>query len=128
MQNRDILPPLSPPTKAVPDVLADQMEPADPAPSDGPQLQDELARNSADADSKPSKKRLNPLVDLIETEKIYVDILAVIIRRVASAWSRTNFPPRELDTMFRAIETVYRANRSLLSVSLIEFSSLRLWC
>lgn len=64
-----------------------------------------------------TKKKLNPLVDLIETEKNYVDLLAGIIRKVASAWSRANFPPVELDGMFRAVETVYRANRSLLAVS-----------
>lgn len=62
------------------------------------------------------KKKLNPLVDLIETEKNYVDLLAGIIRKVASAWSRANFPPPELDSMFRAIEAVYRANRGLLVV------------
>lgn len=59
----------------------------------------------------------NPLVDLIESEKHYVDLLAGIIRKVASAWSRSNFPPPELDQMFRGIEAVYKANRSLLGVS-----------
>ncbi len=29
---------------------------------------------------------------------------------------RTNLPPAELDTMFRSIEGVYKANRSLLLV------------
>ena|SRR5258708_6746081 len=67
-------------------------------------------------DARPSKKKVNPLVDLIDTEKIYVELLAVIIRRVASAWSRSNFPPRQLDSMFRAVETVYRTNKGLLSV------------
>ncbi|KAI0307719.1 hypothetical protein B0F90DRAFT_1664754 [Multifurca ochricompacta] len=60
-------------------------------------------------------KRSNPLVDLIETEKLYVDQLTGIIRKVASAWSRTNLPPHELDLMFRSIESVYKADRSLLS-------------
>ena len=36
---------------------------------------------------------------------------------MASAWSRSNLPPFELDQMFRAVEAVYKANRSLLSVS-----------
>lgn len=83
-------------------------------------------------------KKANPLVDLIETEKGYVDLLTGIIRvspsaarqslmradglslrdeqKVASAWSRQNFPPPALDAMFRAIEAVYKANRGLLSV------------
>lgn len=38
------------------------------------------------------------------------------IQKVASAWSRSNLPPPELDQMFRAVEAVYKANRSLLSV------------
>ncbi|KZT30490.1 hypothetical protein NEOLEDRAFT_1173909 [Neolentinus lepideus HHB14362 ss-1] len=60
-------------------------------------------------------KKANPLVDLIETEKLYVDQLTGVIRKVASAWSRNNLPPPELDGMFRSIEAVYKANRSLLS-------------
>ncbi|OCH95804.1 hypothetical protein OBBRIDRAFT_822716 [Obba rivulosa] len=59
------------------------------------------------------KKKSNPLTDLIETEKVYVDLLTGIIRKVASAWSRSNLPPPELDTMFRSIESIYKANRSL---------------
>ncbi|KAF9044802.1 hypothetical protein BDZ89DRAFT_1058899 [Hymenopellis radicata] len=61
------------------------------------------------------QKKSNPLVDLIDTEKHYVDQLAGIIRRIASAWSRSNLPPKELDTMFRSIEGVYKANRGLLN-------------
>lgn len=94
------------------------------------------------ADGKP--KKVNPLTDLVETEKVYVDLLTGVIRvrllllafgfmtpsealiissinvaqKVAAAWSRSNLPPPELDSMFRAVEGVYRANRSLLSVSL----------
>ncbi|KAK0524606.1 hypothetical protein OC834_005466 [Tilletia horrida] len=68
---------------------------------------------STDAESS-SKRRPNPLVDLIETETAYVAELASIIKKVASAWSRHNFPPPELDTMFRNIEAVYRANRGFL--------------
>ncbi|CAD6903188.1 unnamed protein product [Tilletia controversa] len=61
-----------------------------------------------------AKKRSNPLVDLIETEVAYVTELTLIIKKIASAWSRHNFPPPELDTMFRNIEAIYRANRSFL--------------
>ncbi|BGP16734.1 hypothetical protein JCM10213v2_004736 [Rhodosporidiobolus nylandii] len=58
--------------------------------------------------------RGNPLVQLIETEQQYVDDLGVVIKRVAAAWSRSNFPPPALDTMFRAVEAVYRINKTLL--------------
>ncbi|KAJ6503447.1 hypothetical protein C8R47DRAFT_969162 [Mycena vitilis] len=61
------------------------------------------------------QKRANPLTDLIDTEKTYVDQLTGIIRKVAAAWSRSNLPPPELDTIFRSIEGVYKANRSLLA-------------
>ena len=40
------------------------------------------------------------------------------LQKVAAAWSRANLPPPELDTMFRSIEGIYKANRSLLSVCL----------
>ncbi|KAI0080080.1 hypothetical protein K474DRAFT_1590791 [Panus rudis PR-1116 ss-1] len=68
---------------------------------------------SPSSEGKP--KKTNPLTDLVETEKTYVDLLTGIIRKVAGAWSRSNLPPPELDTMFRSIEGVYRANRSLLA-------------
>ncbi|CAE6421742.1 hypothetical protein ACGC1H_001836 [Rhizoctonia solani] len=58
-------------------------------------------------------KKVNPLVDLIDTEKEYIDQLASIIRKVAAAWSRSNFPPKELDGLFRGVEAVYKANRAL---------------
>ncbi|KAF7310974.1 hypothetical protein HMN09_00640700 [Mycena chlorophos] len=61
------------------------------------------------------QKRANPLTDLIDTEKSYVDQLTGIIRKVAAAWSRSNLPPPELDTIFRSIEAVYKANRTLLA-------------
>lgn len=59
-------------------------------------------------------KKANPLVDLIETETAYVGELSKVIKKVAGAWSRSNFPPAELDTMFRNIESIYRVNRSFL--------------
>ncbi|RDX52042.1 hypothetical protein OH76DRAFT_1481112 [Lentinus brumalis] len=67
---------------------------------------------SPSADGKG--KKANPLTDLIETEKVYVDLLTGIIRKVAAAWSRSNLPPPELDTMFRSVEGIYKANRQLL--------------
>ncbi|KAI0936527.1 hypothetical protein AcV5_004640 [Taiwanofungus camphoratus] len=68
---------------------------------------------SPSADGRPKKS--NPLLDLIDTEKLYVDLLTGIIRKVAAAWSRSNLPPPELDTMFRSIEGIYKVNRTLLS-------------
>lgn len=38
------------------------------------------------------------------------------VQKVAAAWSRSNLPPPELDTMFRSIESIYKANRALLGV------------
>lgn len=61
-----------------------------------------------------SGKKSNPLQDLIVTETAYVSELSKIIRKVASAWSRNNFPPPELDTMFRNVESIYRVNRTFL--------------
>ena len=43
-------------------------------------------------------------------------------QKVASAWSRSNLPPQELDTMFRSIEGIYKANRSLLAVSRLSMT------
>ncbi|GAA6005954.1 uncharacterized protein JCM10292_005625 [Rhodotorula paludigena] len=60
-------------------------------------------------------RRGNPLEDLIHTETAYVEDLGLIIKRVAAAWSRSNFPPPALDAMFRAIEAVYRINKTLLA-------------
>lgn len=82
---------------------------------------DHLSIGNGGASARQPKKKVNPLVDLIETEKAYVDLLAAIIRKVAAAWSRSNFPPPELDAMFRSVEVVYRANRTLLSVSLPSY-------
>ncbi|OBZ80083.1 hypothetical protein A0H81_00960 [Grifola frondosa] len=83
------------------------LTPLTPAPGSLPSIP---SSPSADARAKKS----NPLTDLIETEKVYVDLLTGIIRKVAAAWSRSNLPPPELDTMFRSIEAIYKANRSLL--------------
>ncbi|KAH9037244.1 hypothetical protein EDB85DRAFT_630180 [Lactarius pseudohatsudake] len=114
------LPPLPPlPPKSLSPALPDT-----PPKSDGlhPLPVDDTASNQ-DLNTLPGTppspdartKRPNLLVDLIETEKLYVDQMAGVIRKVASAWSRTNLPPHELDLMFRSIEGVYKADRSLLS-------------
>ncbi|TDL28493.1 hypothetical protein BD410DRAFT_781007 [Rickenella mellea] len=79
----------------------------------------DLPAPSPTTPSSPSldgrNKKPNPLVDLIETEKVYVDRLSGVIRKVAAAWSRANLPPAELDTMFRGVEAIYKANRSFLA-------------
>ncbi|GAC71332.1 hypothetical protein PANT_2d00059 [Moesziomyces antarcticus T-34] len=67
-----------------------------------------------DKDDKEKAKKSNPLVDLLDTEAAYVSELSKIIKKVAAAWSRSNFPPPELDAMFRNTEAIYRANRSFL--------------
>ncbi|KAF8642369.1 hypothetical protein AX16_009637 [Volvariella volvacea WC 439] len=70
-----------------------------------------LSPSPSHPDQRPKKS--NPLIDLIETERVYVDQLTGVIRKVAAAWSRYNLPPQDLDFMFRSIEGVYKANRSL---------------
>jgi len=44
-----------------------------------------------------------------------VGLLSLIVKRIASAWSRHNFPPPHLDAAFRAIENCLRTNRALLA-------------
>ncbi|KAI0321365.1 Dbl homology domain-containing protein [Amylostereum chailletii] len=80
---------------------------------DGPNLLATSPASSSFPDGRA--KKLNPLVDLIESEKVYVDQLSGIIRKVAAAWSRSNLPPRELDLMFRSLEAVYKTNKQLLA-------------
>jgi hypothetical protein len=102
--------------------IADGSISSSPGSGDHPFQHDGVPRNSANGhltvEQPPSggKKKLNPLADLIETERLYVDLLASIIRRVAAAWSRTNFPPPQLDMVFRSVETVYKSNKGLLAV------------
>ena len=72
-----------------------------------------ISAASADAE-QTEKRRANPLSELITTEVRYVAELSMIIRRVAGAWSPANFPPPELDAMFRAIEVVFRTNNTFL--------------
>ncbi|CAG8436311.1 9068_t:CDS:10 [Funneliformis caledonium] len=74
--------------------------------------QDSHAFNSKQID-KP--KANNPLVDLIETEKIYVSDLKCLLQQVTASWSRDNLPPLELDLMFRHIEIIYKQNKKFYS-------------
>ncbi|KAJ3741920.1 hypothetical protein DFH05DRAFT_1503204 [Lentinula detonsa] len=59
-----------------------------------------LSPNSPSEGAK--SKKTNPLNDLIDTERAYIDHLTAVIWKVAAAWSRSNLPPPELDTMFRS--------------------------
>ncbi|PPQ64415.1 hypothetical protein CVT26_002122 [Gymnopilus dilepis] len=99
------------------------MDPPPPPPKldlDSPHVLDAAGLSAPLTPSTPTtpapdgkQKRPNPLTDLVDTEKVFVDQLTGIIRKVAAAWSRSNLPPPELDTMFRSIEGIYKANRSL---------------
>ncbi|KAF5374953.1 hypothetical protein D9758_000190 [Tetrapyrgos nigripes] len=102
-----------PPPKFAPSSRASpSLPPLTPSAPSSPPQSPAVQPTPSDA-SKPKKS--NPLNDLIDTERSYVDQLTGVIRKVAAAWSRSNLPPTELDTMFRSIESVYKANRSLLA-------------
>lgn len=62
-----------------------------------------------------STTRANPLSELIDTERVYVQDLSLIIKKVAAAYSRHNFPPPHLDKHFRLAEGIYRANKGFLA-------------
>lgn len=66
------------------------------------------------ADTGLQRKRTNPLGELIATEVRYVHEMGQAIRRVAAAWNPNNFPPKEVDTMFRSLEVVLRTNSEFL--------------
>ncbi|KAG9304606.1 hypothetical protein G9A89_020170 [Geosiphon pyriformis] len=61
------------------------------------------------------KTRNNPLTDLIETEKQYVEDLKCLLQRVTACWSPDNLPPAELDAIFRYMEEIYRQNKRFCS-------------
>ncbi|GAA5862920.1 hypothetical protein JCM8547_003621 [Rhodosporidiobolus lusitaniae] len=73
------------------------------------------ATEASAAGPSAAAKKANPLLDLIATETQFVEDVGVVIKRVAAAWSRSNFPPPALDSMFRAVEAVYRINKTLLA-------------
>ncbi|CAG8671989.1 20158_t:CDS:10, partial [Cetraspora pellucida] len=61
------------------------------------------------------RKRANPLIDLIETEKTYINDLRCLLKRVTSCWSSKDLPPPELDILFLAIEEIYKRNKQFYS-------------
>ncbi|KAF9110903.1 hypothetical protein BGX27_005742 [Mortierella sp. AM989] len=56
-------------------------------------------------------KSLNPLEDLIETEKEYVSDLKLLLQRVSAGWTQDDFPPKEVDVLLRNVEEIYAVNR-----------------
>lgn len=59
----------------------------------------------------------NPMSDLVESEKLFVERMGLVVRKVAGAYSRSNLPPPALDSMFRAMEAVYKCSRTFATVS-----------
>ncbi|KAI6162269.1 hypothetical protein EDD17DRAFT_1580833 [Pisolithus thermaeus] len=106
LQDRLLLPPIPAMSSLALDMPSSPVAPLSPS----------VLSNSAESPTPPAErsKKPSPLSDLIESEKLYVDLLTGVIRKVAAAWSRSNLPPPELDVMFRSIESVYKANRMLL--------------
>ncbi|KDR85085.1 hypothetical protein GALMADRAFT_233698 [Galerina marginata CBS 339.88] len=102
-------PPLSAPSSPAPQSLV--LPPSNSAGGLNAPLTPTTPTSPYPPEGKP--KRANPLTDLVDTEKAFVDQLTGIIRKVAAAWSRSNLPPPELDSMFRSIEGIYKANRGL---------------
>ncbi|CAG8525443.1 3113_t:CDS:2 [Dentiscutata heterogama] len=71
--------------------------------------------NSQYRQKSSDRKRVNPLIDLVETEKKYIGDLKCLLKRVTSCWSSEDLPPPELDTLFRAIEEIYKRNKQFYS-------------
>lgn len=106
-QGQPLLPPIATMSSIALDVPTSPITPlSPPAFSDADESTLSPAENS---------KKASPLTDLIESEKLYVEFLTGVIRKVAAAWSRSNLPPPQLDTMFRSVESVYKVNRTLLA-------------
>ncbi|CAG8478043.1 27364_t:CDS:10 [Dentiscutata erythropus] len=78
--------------------------------------------NSQYRQKSSDRKRANPLIDLVETEKKYIGDLKCLLRRVTSCWSSEDLPPPELDILFRAIEEIYKRNKHFYS-KLARFGS-----
>ncbi|KAF9172288.1 hypothetical protein BGX21_010818 [Mortierella sp. AD011] len=60
-----------------------------------------------------SPKILNPLDDLVESEKEYTSDLRILLQRVSAGWTQDDFPPKEVDIMLRNIEEIHTINRQL---------------
>ncbi|KAL4071018.1 hypothetical protein J3A83DRAFT_4373191 [Scleroderma citrinum] len=106
MQGPALLPPIPAMSSLALDIPSSPVTPLSPPVLSDP---DEPTPSPVEKSKKPS-----PLADLIESEKLYVEFLTGVIRKVAAAWSRSNLPPPELDIMFRSVEGVYKVNRTLL--------------
>ncbi|KAF9108848.1 hypothetical protein BGX27_008199 [Mortierella sp. AM989] len=60
-----------------------------------------------------SPRSLNPLDDLVESEKEYITDLKILLQRVSAGWSQDDLPPKEVDVMLRNIEEIHVINRQL---------------
>ncbi|KDE03690.1 hypothetical protein MVLG_05821 [Microbotryum lychnidis-dioicae p1A1 Lamole] len=103
----------SPLAPMAPPAVAPLRLPATPAPIAG--IATASSPTTAPFPTTTSTKRANPLEDLIYTEQTYVDDLGMVIKRVAAAWSPTNFPPPALVTVFRSMHAIYKTNELFLT-------------
>ncbi|KAF9914711.1 hypothetical protein BX616_007716 [Lobosporangium transversale] len=56
---------------------------------------------------------LNPLEDLLESEKEYNTDLKILLQRVSAGWTQDHLPPKEVDLMLRNIEDIHALSRKL---------------
>lgn len=72
-------------------------------------------------DAVQTYPREEPNTSLMRTVVLVIALRASLCpsvpaqQKVAAAWSRSNFPPPALDTMFRAIEGVYRIAKQFMA-------------
>ncbi|KAF9214299.1 hypothetical protein BGZ59_003977 [Podila verticillata] len=55
----------------------------------------------------------NPLQDLVDSEREYLNDLKILLQRVSAGWTQDDFPPKEVDTMLQNIENIHMINREL---------------
>ncbi|KAF9437225.1 hypothetical protein BGZ76_001568 [Entomortierella beljakovae] len=60
-----------------------------------------------------SPKILDPLDDLVDTEKEYISDLKILLQRISAGWTQQDYPPKEVDEMLRNIEEVHETSRQL---------------
>ncbi|CAG8505774.1 983_t:CDS:2 [Acaulospora colombiana] len=58
------------------------------------------------------KPKVNPLSDLIGTERKYLDNLKMLLQRVTSPWSSDNLPPPGSEALFQCMEEIYKINQN----------------
>ncbi|CAG8537746.1 4787_t:CDS:2, partial [Acaulospora colombiana] len=65
--------------------------------------------------SNHNKPRVNPIIDLLETEEEYVNDLKTLIQKTTTSWTHDNPPPPELDRMFCLVNDVFKENEDFYS-------------